>query len=268
MGSSSDIEWTDATWNPVAGCKVVSAGCTNCYAMRMAARLDAMGQAKYAGLTRKSGGRFVWTGKVRLDRAALRLPHTWAKGRRVFVNSMSDLFHDDVPLEFVQSVFTVMRETPRHTYQVLTKRPDRMLELSNQLKWPVNTWVGVSVENNDVLWRVDRLRQTGAHVKFLSCEPLIGPLSDLDLRGIDWVIAGGESGPGARPMQADWVRKIRGDCADAGVPFHFKQWGGPVKSKTGRLLDGRTWDELPVSTAERLQEADASKPFFPERLTV
>jgi protein gp37 len=246
MGSSSDIEWTDATWNPVAGCKVLSAGCTNCYAMRMASRLDAMGQEKYAGLTRKSGGRFVWTGKVRLDHASLRLPHTWSKGRRVFVNSMSDLFHDKVPLGFIQAVFRVMAETPRHTYQLLTKRADRMLQLSSLLEWPANAWMGVSVENADVLWRVDRLRMTGAQVKFLSCEPLIGPLRQMDLRGIDWVIAGGESGPGARSVEADWVREIRDHCVSAGVPFHFKQWGGPVKSKTGRTLDGRTWDELPL----------------------
>lgn len=249
MGSSSSIEWTDATWNPVAGCNVLSAGCTNCYAMRMAARLEAMGQDKYTGVTRKSGHRYVWTGRIKLDYASLELPHTWAKGRRVFVNSMSDLFHDDVPFEFISAVFRVMASTPRHIYQVLTKRADRLLELSPHLDWPRNTWTGVSVENEDVLWRVDRLRQIGAAVKFLSCEPLIGPLPGLDLRGIDWVIVGGESGPGARRMTADWARQIRDKCLASAVPFHFKQWGGPVKSMTGRVLDDRTWDEAPVVPA-------------------
>jgi protein gp37 len=253
MGSSSEIEWTDATWNPVAGCKVLSAGCTNCYAMRMAARLEAMGQEKYSGLTRKSGGRFVWTGKVRLDEGSLWLPYKWSKGRRVFVNSMSDLFHDKVPIEFIQAIFKVMIETPHHTYQVLTKRADRMLELSDRLDWPPNAWMGVSVESEEVVWRIDRLRRTGAHVKFLSCEPLIGPIRKLDLRGIDWVIAGGESGPRARPMEADWVRSIRDKCVRMSVPFHFKQWGGPVKSKTGRILDGRTWDQTPQLVSKSIK---------------
>lgn len=250
MGSSSSIEWTDATWNPVAGCTIVSPGCTNCYAMRMAARLEAFGQEKYAGTTRKTGGRSKWTGKIVLDRNALSIPHTWAKGRRVFVNSMSDLFHEDVPLDFITAVFKVMAATPRHTYQVLTKRADRLLELSDALRWPINTWMGVSVENEDHLWRVDRLRDTGAKVKFLSLEPLLGPLTDLDLSGIDWVITGGESGPGARPVSIDWVRGIRDVCVEAGVAFHFKQWGGAVKSRTGRELDGRTWDELPAMQTE------------------
>jgi protein gp37 len=245
VGSSSSIEWTDATWNPVAGCNVLSAGCTNCYAMRMAARLEIMGQAKYAGTTRLSGKRRVWTGKVVLDDKSLNAPHAWAKGRRVFVNSMSDLFHDEVPLAFIQKVFSVMTATPRHVYQILTKRADRLLELSSCLEWAPNIWMGVSVENDDVLWRVDRLRATGAATKFLSCEPLIGPLSELDPTGIDWVIAGGESGPGARPMEPLWVREIRDICIDANVAFHFKQWGGAVKSKTGRVLDGRTWDDMP-----------------------
>ncbi len=245
MGSSSSIEWTDATWNPVAGCNVITAGCTNCYAMRMAARLEVMGQEKYTGTTRLSGKRRVWTGKVVLDRKALSAPHGWRKGRRVFVNSMSDLFHESVPLDFIEDVFAVMRETPRHIYQILTKRADRLLELSPTLKWSDNIWMGVSVESDDVLWRVDRLRETGAQTKFLSCEPLLGPLSALNPEGIDWVIAGGESGPGARPMDAEWVREIRDICLDKEVAFHFKQWGGPVKSKTGRVLDGRTWDDMP-----------------------
>jgi protein gp37 len=248
VGSSSSIEWTDATWNPVAGCTVVSPGCTNCYAMRMAARLEAFGQEKYTGTTRKTGGRNKWTGKLVLDYSALGIPETWRKGRRVFVNSMSDLFHEDVPLSFIQDVFKVMAATPRHSYQVLTKRADRLLQLSPALSWPANTWMGVSIENADYLWRADRLRKTLAKVKFLSLEPLLGPLvPGLDLRGIDWAIAGGESGPGARAMESEWVRAIRDACVNAGVAFHFKQWGGPVKSRTGRDLDGRTWDELPVA---------------------
>ncbi|WP_414472781.1 DUF5131 family protein [Microvirga sp. M2] len=247
MGSSSSIEWTDATWNPVAGCTIVSPGCTNCYAMRMAARLQAMGQRKYAGTTRKTGGRYKWTGRIVLDYGALAVPKAWHKGRRVFVNSMSDLFHEDVPLAFIQDVFAVMAATPQHTYQVLTKRADRLLELSPALTWPKNTWMGVSVENQDYLWRVDRLRQTNAKVKFLSLEPLLGPLPGLDLTGIDWAIVGGESGPGARPIDPNWVRDIRDACLESGVAFHFKQWGGTVKSKTGRRLDGRTWDEWPAT---------------------
>lgn len=249
MGANSSIEWTDATWNPVAGCNVLSAGCTNCYAMRMAARLEHMGQPKYKGLTRDSGGRKVWTGKVNLDFSSLKAPLSWKKGRMIFVNSMSDLFHDDVPLSFIDEVFSVMRQTPRHIYQLLTKRSDRLLNISPELDWPANVWMGVSVESTDVLQRVDHLRATGANVKFLSCEPLIGPLNGLALDGIDWVIAGGESGPRARPMDPNWVRGIRDMCVEAGVPFHFKQWGGVVKSKHGRELDGRTWDELPDEIA-------------------
>lgn len=245
MSGSSPIEWTDATWNPVAGCAVLSPGCTNCYAMRLAARLGAMGQAKYAGLTRKSGQRYVWVGDVRLDQASLAVPAGWSKPRRVFVNSMSDLFHDGVPDEFIASVFDAMLATPRHTFQVLTKRPERLADLSPSLPWPHHVWMGVSVESEDYVGRIEHLRRSGAQVKFLSLEPLLGPLPSLDLRGIDWVIAGGESGPGARPMEADWVRAIRDQCGTAGVAFHFKQWGGVVKSKTGRELDGRTWDELP-----------------------
>lgn len=252
MGSSSDIEWTDATWNPVAGCTVLSPGCTNCYAMRMAARLHAMGQPKYADLTRKSGKRYVWTGHVRLDWASLEVPETWRKGRRIFVNSMSDLFHEDVPFEFIEAVFDVMRRTPRHIYQVLTKRADRLHELAPDLHWPPNVWMGVSVESEAYARRIDELRNTPANLKFLSLEPLLGPLANLDLHGIGWVIVGGESGPGARPMQQEWVRDIRDQCLEAAVPFHFKQWGGAVKSTTGRLLDGRTWDEEPSAPVEAL----------------
>jgi protein gp37 len=249
VSSLSSIEWTDATWNPVAGCTVISPGCSNCYAMRMAARLDAMGQAKYAGLTRKSGHRHVWRGKVRLDQGSLNIPMTWAKPRRIFVNSMSDLFHEGVPQKFVHAVFDVMASTPRHTYQILTKRADRLLEVSPSLIWPSNVWMGVSVENCDFLWRIDRLRRTGARIKFVSLEPLLGPLPILNLNEIDWVIAGGESGPGARSVNPDWVRDIRDQCSDAGVAFHFKQWGGHIKSRNGRVLDGRTWDDLPAAIA-------------------
>lgn len=252
MGSSSDIEWTDATWNPVAGCTILSPGCTNCYAMRMAARLHAMGQPKYVGLTRKSGKRYIWTGRVRLDRASLEVPETWRKGRRIFVNSMSDLFHEDVPFEFIDDVFDVMRRTPRHIYQVLTKRADRLNELGPGISWPANVWMGVSVESEAYTQRIDQLRNTTAQTKFLSLEPLLGPLPSLDLRGIDWVIVGGESGPGARPIEASWVRDIRDQCVEANVPFHFKQWGGPVKSSTGRVLDGRTWDEEPTVLSDAL----------------
>lgn len=249
MGSSSSIEWTDATWNPVAGCNILTAGCSNCYAMRLAARLEAMGQQKYVGTTRKSGGRHVWTGKVVLDHGALSAPSKWKAGRHVFVNSMADLFHDAVPLQFIQQVFAVMCETPQHIYQILTKRSERLARLSNELEWPDNVWMGVSVENKDVGFRIDHLRLTGARTKFLSCEPLLGPLNDVDLNDIDWVIAGGESGPGARPMQIEWVRDLRDQCVNEGVAFHFKQWGGTVKSKTGRCLDGRTWDEMPKRDA-------------------
>lgn len=246
MAENSPIEWTEATWNPVVGCTVISPGCTNCYAMRLASRLEAMGQPKYMGTTRKSGGRAKWNGRVRLDRGALDLPHRWKSGKTIFVNSMSDLFHEHVPLEFVQEVFGAMAATPRHTYQVLTKRAERLEGLSQKLPWPENVWMGVSVENAEYLWRIDHLRRTKAVVKFLSLEPLLGPLDGLDLTDIDWVIAGGESGPGARPVQPEWIRTIRDQCNRAQVAFHFKQWGGVNKKRTGRVLDGRTWDELPA----------------------
>lgn len=246
MATNSHIEWTEATWNPIAGCTVVSPGCTNCYAMRLAQRLAAMGQPKYAGTTRKSGGRAKWNGHIVLDEAALSIPTQWKAGRTIFVNSMSDLFHENVPEEFIRRVFEVMAETPRHTYQVLTKRAERLSNLSEKLPWPLNVWLGVSVENSDYVWRIDHLRTTGAKIRFLSLEPLLGPLEHLDLRGIDWAIAGGESGPGARPVLESWVRSIRDQCKAANVAFHFKQWGGTNKKKTGRLLDGRTWDEYPT----------------------
>jgi protein gp37 len=245
MGLGSNIEWTEATWNPVAGCTVLSPGCTNCYAMRMARRLDAMGQSKYSGTTRVSGGRAKWTGKIVLDEAALRLPITWSKGRLIFVNSMSDLFHEKVPLEFIQRVFWIMQHTPQHTYQVLTKRAGRLRRISSNINWPSNVWMGVSVEDQDHWSRVDDLRATGASIRFLSLEPLLGPLKMDDLSMIDWVIAGGESGPNCRPLVPEWVRGIRDACARQNVPFHFKQWGGVNKKALGRTLDGRTWDQLP-----------------------
>ncbi|MCP5080308.1 MAG: phage Gp37/Gp68 family protein [Alphaproteobacteria bacterium] len=255
MAGPSEIEWTEATWNPVAGCTILSPGCTNCYAMRFAARLAAMGTEKYAGTTRKSGGRYKWNGKIKLDEEALAVPYRWKSGRLIFVNSMSDLFHEAVPLDFVQRVFRTMGETPQHTYQVLTKRGERLEKLPAQLDWTPNIWMGVSVENADYKHRIDHLRRSNAATKFLSLEPLLGPLENLDLSGVDWAIAGGESGPGARPMEQDWVLSIRDQCLAANVAFHFKQWGGKNKKKTGRLLEGRTWDEWPASY-QRLQRQD------------
>lgn len=245
MTSKSDIEWTEMTWNPVAGCSILSEGCTNCYAMRMAARLEAMGVRKYKGLTRKTGGRHKWNGKVRIDQKSLKAPMKTKKPALIFVNSMSDIFHEGVSLSFIKKVFRVIEQTPHHTYQVLTKRSDRLLELSDSLTWPKNLWMGVSVENRKHKYRIHHLRKTGAQVKFLSLEPLLGPLGKTDLRKIDWVIAGGESGPNARPIEEKWVRNIRDECVAKGVAFHFKQWGGINKKKTGRELDGRTWDEKP-----------------------
>jgi len=249
MANQSTIEWTEATWNPIAGCNVLSPGCTNCYAMRLAHRLEAIGQAKYRGTTRKSGGRAKWTGKITLDHSALQIPRRWRGSKIIFVNSMSDLFHEDVPLSFIQDIFNVMKETPWHTYQILTKRAQRLEELAARLPWSENIWMGVSVENTEYLWRVDHLRRVPAQIKFLSLEPLLGALKSLNLDNVDWVIAGGESGPGARPVEADWIRDIRDQCAAAGVAFHFKQWGGVIKKRNGRTLDGRTWDELPATAS-------------------
>lgn len=234
MGSESKIEWTDATWNPVTGCTKVSQGCKNCYAERMAVRLQEMGQRNYANGFR-----------VTLHEHVLDRPLSWKKSRLVFVNSMSDLFHKDVPTEFIQRVFAVMVRASHHTFQVLTKRADRLREIAADLPWPMNVWMGVSVENEDVAWRIDELRQVPAAVRFLSLEPLIGPLPVLNLDGIQWVIVGGESGPCARHIDPEWVRTIRDQCLRAGVPFFFNQWGGVNKAKTGRALDGRTWDEMP-----------------------
>ena len=234
MAVGSKIEWTDATWNPVTGCNKVSPGCKLCYAERLAKRLRATGMVKY-----RNG--FA----VTLHPDALETPSQWRKPRTIFVNSMSDLFHYQVPDEFVREVFGVMERAHWHRYQVLTKRPERAVALSAELSWPQQIWLGVSVESNQYLHRIDRLRECGAATKFLSLEPLLGPLPDLNLDGIDWVIVGGESGPGARPMEAEWARDIRDQCIEAGVPFYFKQWGGVFKKRHGRELDGRTWDEMP-----------------------
>jgi protein gp37 len=238
MAANSAIEWTESTWNPLTGCTKISPGCKHCYAERMALRLQAMRQPNYAkGFD------------LTLHENALELPLKWKKPQTVFVNSMSDLFHKAVPVEFILKTFDVMRRADWHTFQVLTKRSDRLLELSPKLPWEPHIWMGVSVETQSYTIRIDHLRKTGAVVKFLSLEPLLGPLPRLNLEGTDWVIVGGESGPGARPMDPAWVLEIRDQCLDARVPFFFKQWGGTRKKKTGRELDGRTWDEMPALAA-------------------
>jgi protein gp37 len=256
MAIGSSIEWTEATWNPVAGCTPVSPGCLNCYAARMALRLEACGLAsgcvKYIGTAKRArDGRPVFTGRINTDESALDLPRRWRKPRRIFVNSMSDLFHKDVPLDFIQRVFAVMQDCPQHDFQVLTKRPERALEFANKLPWPGNVWMGTSVESAVYTHRIRTLRDVPAKIRFLSCEPLLGPIPKLPLDGIHWVIVGGESGPGARPMNKEWVTQIRDRCLQAEVPFFFKQWGGVQKSKTGRLLGKQTWDEMPVVPAAR-----------------
>jgi len=235
MATNSSIEWTEATWNPVTGCDKVSPGCAHCYAERMARRLRAMGTRNY-----RNGF------EVTLQPQMLETPLHWRKPQRIFVNSMSDLFHEAVPAVFITEVFSVMRRADWHQYQILTKRSERLLELDSTLGWAQHIWMGVSVENRRFVHRIDHLRRTRAAVKFLSLEPLLGPLPALDLSGIDWVIVGGESGPGARPMDPSWVVSIRDQCRAAGVAFFFKQWGGVFKSRTGRDLDGRTWDEMPM----------------------
>ena len=256
MSSTSKIDWTDATWNPCSGCTKMSPGCDNCYAIRNAKRMAGNPhpavQAAYRGLVTGSGSNLDWNGTVRTLPDRLDAPLHWRKPRMVFVNSLSDLFHKDVPEEFIAQVFATMEQANWHQFQVLTKRSSRLRDLSAALPWPDNVWAGVSIENNQYLFRADDLRATGAKVKFLSLEPLLGPLPDLNLAGIDWVIVGGESGPKARQMKAEWARDIRDQCVAAGVPFFFKQWGcydengGRVgKKKAGRLLDGRQWDEMP-----------------------
>ncbi len=235
MGDKSEIEWTDATWNPVRGCTKVSAGCKNCYAERFSER--------FRGI---SGHAFEQGFDLRLVPEKLDLPKRWKRPRLIFVNSMSDLFHEGVPPEYIRQVFAVMAEADRHQFQVLTKRADRMASLAKALPWPSNVWLGVSVENQDNVGRIDALRGVPATVRFLSLEPLLGPL-ELDLTGIHWVVVGGESGPGAREMREEWVTGIREQCAKANVPFFFKQWGGTRKKLTGRTLEGRTHDEMPHS---------------------
>jgi protein gp37 len=236
MATNSTIEWTESTWNPLTGCAKISPGCKHCYAERMSRRLQAMGQPNY------SNGF-----KLTLHEQALELPLKWKKPQTIFVNSMSDLFHKSVPVEFVLRTFDVMRRADWHQYQILTKRSDRLLELSPLLPWMPHMWMGVSIENEKYISRIDHLRKTAAKVKFLSLEPLLGPLPNLDFEGIDWVIAGGESGPGARWMDPDWVTDIRDQCVRSNVPFFFKQWGGVNKKRAGRELEGRTWDQMPDS---------------------
>ena len=247
--AETTIEWTDATWNPVAGCTILTAGCTNCYAMRMAARLEAMGTPKYQGLTRKSGDRYIWTGNVALDEAALAVPIAWRKPRLIFVNSMSDLFQEAVPEEFIARVWATMAATPQHTYQILTKRPDRMATITPRLPLLKNVWLGTSVENAAVLGRIDQLRAARAAVKFISFEPLIGSVVGTDLSDIHWAIVGGESGPRARPILEEWVDEIYEACGDAGTAFFFKQWGGRNKKAAGRTFRGTTFDEMPNYTS-------------------
>jgi protein gp37 len=244
--ADTTIEWTDATWNPVAGCAVISPGCTNCYAMRMAARLEAMAVEKYSGLTRKSGGRAVWTGKIRLDESALDVPRKWKRAKRIFVNSMSDLFHEGVSEHFVGQVWRVMQETPQHTYQILSKRPDRMVEITERLPILRNVWLGTSVENSEYLERIDHLRRVRAAVRFVSFEPLIGSVAGADLRDIHWAIVGGESGPRARSMLEQWVDEIEALCRQHRTAFFFKQWGGKNKKAAGRRYRGATFDEMPA----------------------
>src|SRR2546423_2249835 len=238
MGTKSAIEWTESTWNPVTGCTKISPGCDHCYAERLALRLQAMGQPNYANGF-----------KLTVQERMLELPLRWKLPQVIFVNSMSDLFHKEVTTEYVHRVFDVMNRASWHRFQVLTKRSQRLVRLSHTLSWRPNIWMGVSVESQDYKFRIDHLRETQAHVKFISLEPLLGPLSNLNLQGIDWVIVGGESGPGARLMRREWVLDIRDQCQAAGVPFFFKQWGGTNKKKNGRMLEDKTWDEMPHAVA-------------------
>lgn len=238
MATNSTIEWTEMTWNPVTGCTRVSEGCRHCYAERLAMRLRAMKNPRYTNGF-----------DVTLHDDLVDLPRKLRNPRTIFVNSMSDLFHQDIPEEFIARVFETMVACPQHTFQILTKRSQRVREIAARLPWPSNVWMGVSVEDGRVTGRIEDLREVSAAVRFLSCEPLIGPLDDLDLRGISWVIVGGESGPGARPMRSEWVESILAQCREAGTAFFFKQWGGIRKCRTGRELNGRTYDELPVALA-------------------
>ena len=234
MALKSSIEWTESTWNPLTGCNKVSPGCKNCYAERMSRRLKAMGNANYANGF-----------NLTLHEHALSIPLTWKKPQMIFVNSMSDLFHEKVPLDFILKVFNVMQEASWHTFQILTKRSSRLSKDSGKIPWPDNVWMGVSVETHKYRYRIDNLRNTEAHTKFISFEPLLGPISTINLEFIDWVIVGGESGPGARPMNEEWVIEIRDRCISHDIPFFFKQWGGVRKKKNGKVLQGRTWDQVP-----------------------
>lgn len=252
--ATTEIEWTDASWNPVAGCAIVSKGCTNCYAMALARRLEAMGVPKYTGLTRKSGKRVIWNGIVREDYEALSIPYRWRKPRTIFVNSMSDLFHEAVSDRFIDAVWKVMRETPRHQYQILTKRPERMAKFTSKRARSVlpNVWLGTSVENAEVATRIGHLRKCRAAIRFISFEPLIGCVGAVNLSGIDWAIVGGESGRGARPIREDWIDDIYRQCVASGTAFFFKQWGAwgkdskrRSKKANGREYRGKTWDEMP-----------------------
>ena len=242
MAQDSAIEWTDATWNPVTGCTKISPGCKNCYAHRMARRLHAMGQPRYRN-----------NFDVTLHPDLLEQPLRWAQPRKIFVNSMSDLFHPEVPEDFIRAAFDVMGRAYWHTFQILTKRSDRLVEIAKRLPWHDNIWMGVSVENRDYTYRVEHLWKVPAAIRFLSVEPLLGPIPRLPLQGIDWVIVGGESGPGCRKIESDWVRHIRDRCLAFGVPFFFKQWGGTRKKLSGRELDGRTWDEMPDTQPRELK---------------
>ena len=234
MATNSKIEWTDTTWNPIRGCTKISPGCTHCYAERFAERFRGV-----------KGHPFEQGFDLRFVPEKLAEPLRWKKPQRVFVNSMSDLFHDDVPEKYIQQVFAVMQQANWHQYQVLTKRAERLERVADKLPWTPHIWMGVSVESQDYVWRIDHLRRTRAHIKFISIEPLLGPITQLNLRDIDWVIIGGESGPGARPMHEAWVTDIRDQCETAGVAFFFKQWGGVQKKRAGRVLQGRTWDGMP-----------------------
>ncbi|WP_130753887.1 DUF5131 family protein [Sphingobium xenophagum] len=251
MSGTSEIEWTDVTWNPVAGCNIASAGCTNCYAMRMAARLQAMGHPKYEGTTRKSGNRNIWTGKVNVDQLSLADPMKWKRGKRIFVNSMSDLFHEDVPTSFIKQVWDIMEKCPQHQFQILTKRPERMAELfsKGEIKKLSQVWIGTSVEDAAVAIRIEHLVSITGMTRFVSFEPLIGSVGTINLLGIHWAIVGGESGPNSRPMLIEWVDEIESACRRAGTAFFFKQWGGKNKKAAGRELRGRTYDEYPHELA-------------------
>jgi len=251
MAGLSEIEWTDATWNPLAGCTMISPGCTNCYAMRMAARLQAMAHPSYASVTRKSGGRPVWTGNINLVPGVLDAPLSWRKPRKIFVNSMSDLFQDGVPDEFVGQVWQTMIRADHHIYQILTKRPDNMRRVVGELalRPAAHIWLGTSVESGEYNTRVDDLRAVPAGVRFISFEPLLGAVGPINLSGIQWAIVGGESGPKSRPIERRWIDEIKSSCRKYGTAFFFKQWGGPNKKATGRTYRGRTWDEYPGAIA-------------------